>query len=126
VPTHTFETAPSDIEVLIIPGGIGARNEEAVRPVVQFLRQRFASLRWCLTVCTGSWVLARAGVLDGRRATSNKRAFRTVSFLLFVFVLCCYFFFSFFFFFFLFCFCFGLLCLLSTCSARSTGAMIAN
>jgi hypothetical protein len=34
--------------------------------------------RWCLTVCTGSAILAKTGVLDGKRATSNKKAFAWV------------------------------------------------
>jgi len=82
VPTHTFDNPPEDLEVLIIPGGIGARKDENVEPVVQFVKKVFPTLRWCLTVCTGSWVLARTGLLDGKRATSNKRAFGTVSLLI--------------------------------------------
>ena len=78
VPTHTFATAPPDLEVLIIPGGFGARKEENVEGLVEFLRGYYGRLRWCLTVCTGSAILAKSGVLDGRRATSNKKAFAWV------------------------------------------------
>ncbi|MBO1765069.1 DJ-1/PfpI family protein, partial [Escherichia coli] len=85
VPTHTFDTAPDDIEVLLIPGGLGVRgpgSEERMKPVVEYLKKLDMSgkgtLKWVLTVCTGSEVLARTGVLDGRRATTNKRAFNTV------------------------------------------------
>ncbi|KAF2004099.1 class I glutamine amidotransferase-like protein [Amniculicola lignicola CBS 123094] len=75
VPTHTFETAPEDLEVLILPGGFGSRSEENVEGLVEFLRGYGKKLKWLLTVCTGSAILAKSGLLDGRRATSNKRAF---------------------------------------------------
>ncbi|KNG46446.1 fad dependent oxidoreductase [Stemphylium lycopersici] len=82
VPTHTFDTAPDDLEVLLIPGGLGARSKEQMKPVVEYLEKLDMSgegkLRWVLTVCTGSEILARTGVLDGRRATTNKKAFNDV------------------------------------------------
>ncbi|KYK62085.1 ThiJ/PfpI family protein [Drechmeria coniospora] len=73
--THTLATAPRDIEVLLIPGGMGTRLEDLRRPEVAFIRSVFPRLRFLLTVCTGSSLAARAGVLDGREATTNKRAF---------------------------------------------------
>ncbi|KAH7115804.1 DJ-1/PfpI family protein-like protein [Dendryphion nanum] len=78
VPTHTFETAPKDIEVLLIPGGFGSRKEENLDGLVDWIREVYPSLRWCLTVCTGSAILAKTGVLNGRKATSNKKAFAWV------------------------------------------------
>lgn len=78
VPTHTFENAPTDIEVLLIPGGFGSRKEENIDGLVDWVRRVYPGLRWCLTVCTGSAILAKTGVLDGRRATSNKKAFAWV------------------------------------------------
>ncbi|KAI1105961.1 class I glutamine amidotransferase-like protein [Jackrogersella minutella] len=74
VPTRTFADAPEDVEVLLVPGGAGTRDPANVQAVVDFVRARSPRLRFLLTVCTGSAVAARAGVLDGRRATSNKRA----------------------------------------------------
>ncbi|KAL2207566.1 class I glutamine amidotransferase-like protein [Sarocladium strictum] len=75
VPTHTFDNAPDDIEVLLVPGGIGTRRLELTQPVVDFVKQRYPKLKFLLTVCTGSALTARAGVMEGKKATSNKRGF---------------------------------------------------
>ncbi len=73
VPTHTFADAPlDDIDVLLVPGGFGTRNPVNVDPVVEFLRRAGPKVKYLLTVCTGSALAAMAGVLDGKRATSNK------------------------------------------------------
>ncbi|KAI0172506.1 class I glutamine amidotransferase-like protein [Hypoxylon sp. FL1284] len=86
-PTHTFEDAmaaaaaddDNGIEVLLVPGGLGTRDPANVAAAVGFVRAVYPSLRFLLTVCTGSALAARAGVLDGRRATSNKRAWAWVT-----------------------------------------------
>ncbi|KAI1408588.1 class I glutamine amidotransferase-like protein [Hypoxylon sp. FL1857] len=72
--THTYADRPNDIEVLLLPGGSGTRDPENIQEVVDFVRGAYPRLRYLLTVCTGSAVAAKSGVLDGRRATSNKRA----------------------------------------------------
>ncbi|KAI3323779.1 DJ-1/PfpI family protein [Xylariaceae sp. AK1471] len=77
-PTHTFATAPDDIEVLIVPGGPGVRAPD-VSPMTDFIRDRYPKLRYLLTVCTGAGLAAKAGVLDGRRATTNKKAWDTIT-----------------------------------------------
>ncbi|KAI1779302.1 class I glutamine amidotransferase-like protein [Hypoxylon cercidicola] len=75
VPTHTFaDDGDDDVEVLLVPGGFGTRDPENMRQVVEYVRAAYPSLRFLLTVCTGSAVAAMSGVLDGRRATSNKVA----------------------------------------------------
>lgn len=79
VPTHTYENAPDDIEVLLVPGGMGTRDLDNTRPVREFIKARYPKLRYFLTVCTGSAVAAQAGVLDGRKATTNKLSFSSVS-----------------------------------------------
>jgi putative intracellular protease/amidase len=86
VPTHTFENAPEDLEMLLLPGGLGARgpkSDEWMKPQVEYLKKLDlsgkGSIKWVLTVCTGSEILARTGLLDGRKATTNKRAFNNVS-----------------------------------------------
>ncbi len=58
-------------EIVLVPGGPG---EVAVRvggPALEWLRQAHESSTWTTSVCTGSLVLAAAGVLEGRRATSH-------------------------------------------------------
>lgn len=72
VPTHTFTTAPP-LDVLLVPGGRGTRVP-GISSTVEYVRDVFPTLRYLITVCTGSGIAARAGVLDGRRATTNKFA----------------------------------------------------
>ncbi|KAI8632784.1 class I glutamine amidotransferase-like protein [Xylariaceae sp. FL1651] len=74
MPTHTFDNCPEDLEVLLVPGGFGARDPANTVPIVEFIKRIFPKLRYLLTVCTGSAVVAQSGILDGRRATSNKNS----------------------------------------------------
>lgn len=46
--------------------------------LIAWLKQRAEAAAMVTSVCTGAGLLARAGLLDGRRATSNKRAFAWV------------------------------------------------
>jgi transcriptional regulator GlxA family with amidase domain len=70
-PTHCISNAPP-LDVLIIPGGFGTTADN-LDPVIEFIKKTYPSLQYLFTVCTGSWLAARAGVLDGKRATSNKQ-----------------------------------------------------
>jgi putative intracellular protease/amidase len=79
VPTHTFATAPADIEVLVIPGGPGMRNGAIITAVVAYIRAAYPRLSYLVTVCTGAGLAAKAGVLDSRRATTNKSSWDTVT-----------------------------------------------
>lgn len=74
LPTHTFDDCPDGLEVLLVPGGFGNRDPAVTAPIVEFLKRIFPKLRYLLTVCTGSAIVAQSGLLDGRRATSNKRS----------------------------------------------------
>ncbi|USP76821.1 hypothetical protein yc1106_04095 [Curvularia clavata] len=71
--TATGEQNPEAIDVLIVPGGVGTRGDMSAE--IEFVKKIYPSLKAILCVCTGATILARAGVLDGRRATTNKRAF---------------------------------------------------
>ncbi|CZR68479.1 related to ThiJ/PfpI family protein [Phialocephala subalpina] len=72
-PTHTFSSPPKDIDVLLVPGGFGSRDPEIVKPAVEFIAKIYPSLKWLLTICTGSVVAAKSGVLNGKKATTYKR-----------------------------------------------------
>lgn len=64
--------------ILLIPGGQGTRTLVLDTRFVQKLAQISDRSAYCLTVCTGSALLAKTTLLDGRKATSNKRAFEWV------------------------------------------------
>jgi transcriptional regulator GlxA family with amidase domain len=75
LPTHTFANAPKDLDVLFVPGGLGTRSPAAeIQPHIDFINATYPKLQYLVTVCTGAGLAARAGVLDGRRATTNKSA----------------------------------------------------
>ncbi|KAK5626861.1 hypothetical protein RRF57_002576 [Xylaria bambusicola] len=74
VPTHTFDGCPEDLEVLLVPGGVGNRDPAVTAPIVEFVKRIYPKLRFLLTVCTGSAIVAQSGLLDGRQATSNKKS----------------------------------------------------
>jgi transcriptional regulator GlxA family with amidase domain len=74
-PTHTFANPPKDLEVLIVPGGLGTRAPApALQDAIQYINQTYPSLKYIISVCTGASLIARAGVLEGKHATTNKRS----------------------------------------------------
>ena len=75
---YRFEDCPA-FDILLVPGGKGTRRE-VDNPVLQeWLRGQAQTAQFVTSVCTGSALLARAGLLDGRRATTNKAAFEWVA-----------------------------------------------
>ena len=74
----SFQSAPA-IDLLLVPGGIGTRREVNNPVLLEWLNERSKQAELVSSVCTGSALLAKAGVLDGLRATSNKLAFAWAS-----------------------------------------------
>jgi transcriptional regulator GlxA family with amidase domain len=79
IPTDKLETALDTSEILLIPGGYGTRQEVNNKALIELIKTLAGRSRYVLTVCTGSSLLARTGLLDGRVATSNKIAFQWVT-----------------------------------------------
>lgn len=65
-------------DILLIVGGMGTRQQVNNTAFLQTLTTLVHEADWVLSVCTGSALLAKSGVLDGMRATSNKLAWQWV------------------------------------------------
>ena len=73
-PDVTITECPN-LDLLIIPGGWGTRKESKNRILVNWIGNQFTNDRLIASVCTGSSLLGKAGLLDGRDATTHWRAF---------------------------------------------------
>jgi len=76
--TRTIETVQDD-DIVFVPGGSGTRKAEKNPALLQWIAHSSARAEFTLSVCTGSLLLAKASVLDGKRATTNKAAFQWVA-----------------------------------------------
>ena len=77
--TETLENINHNLEIFLIPGGPGTRKEVDNKLLIDKMKQISNLSKYVLTVCTGSALLARTGLLDNKNATSNKRAFKWVT-----------------------------------------------
>lgn len=78
VADHGFADCPP-LDIVLVPGGMGTRREVDNPVLVEWIARQARKAETTTSVCTGAALLARAGVLDGRRATSNKRSFAWVT-----------------------------------------------
>lgn len=74
VADYSFETAPP-LDIMMVPGGTGTRTELQNPVFLEYLRTQHARTEFTTSVCTGSALLAKAGILKGHKATSNKAFF---------------------------------------------------
>jgi transcriptional regulator GlxA family with amidase domain len=75
---HGFADCPP-LDLVLVPGGIGTRSAIDDASLTDWLRGTVAGAEIAMTVCTGTALLAHAGLLDGRRATTNKMLFQWVA-----------------------------------------------
>ena len=75
---YDFANAPP-LDLTLLPGGIGTVPELDNPKLLDFLRERCPQAQINMSVCSGSALLAKAGLLDNLRATSNKMYFSLAS-----------------------------------------------
>jgi len=75
---HGFDDEVS-YDILLVPGGPGTRHEVSNSTLLDWLSEQAKTVEYMTSVCTGSALLARAGILDGYRATTNKMSFDWVA-----------------------------------------------
>ena len=76
------EAALSDLpdpEVVIVPGGLGTRSLMDDEAMLDWLRRAHQTSAWTTSVCTGSLLLAAAGILDGVEATTHWLELETLA-----------------------------------------------
>lgn len=70
VPTDDFASCPQ-ADILCVPGGHGVAEALADTATIDFIARQAAGAQWVTSVCTGAFLLGRAGLLTGKRATTH-------------------------------------------------------
>jgi transcriptional regulator GlxA family with amidase domain len=69
-PTVAVDGCPQ-LDLLLVPGGEGTRKEVDNPVLIRFIEEQARNCRFVLSVCTGSFMLHRAGLLSGKKATTH-------------------------------------------------------
>jgi transcriptional regulator GlxA family with amidase domain len=70
LPDHAFDDHPQ-LDVLVVPGGMGTRREVSNNAVTGWIRKTAADAVWVTSVCTGALLLHEAGPARGRRVATH-------------------------------------------------------
>jgi transcriptional regulator GlxA family with amidase domain len=73
IPHYAIDDCPH-LDILVVPGGAGVRLEIDNPKIIDWLAARAGDVEMVASVCTGSMLLGRAGLLDGRCATTHWRS----------------------------------------------------
>jgi transcriptional regulator GlxA family with amidase domain len=68
---HTTTVDCPPLDLLVIPGGMGTRRERHNRQLIEWIATQNERTELTTSVCTGAFLLAESGLLDGRRATTH-------------------------------------------------------
>lgn len=79
VETNLYTRDDDTLKILFVPGGSGTREKVHDNDFINFIENISKESKYIISVCTGSVLLAKAGILNGKRATTNKRAFNWVT-----------------------------------------------
>lgn len=69
-PHHSIADHPP-LDILVVPGGFGTRREIENERLLDWIAAQAASIPLTTSVCTGAFLLAKRGILDGKRATTH-------------------------------------------------------
>jgi transcriptional regulator GlxA family with amidase domain len=72
VPNHDLDSCPK-LDILLIPGGWGFRHQMNNDRLLKWITDRSRQVETLTSVCTGALLLGKAGLLDGKRATTHWR-----------------------------------------------------
>jgi transcriptional regulator GlxA family with amidase domain len=75
IETLPFSELHSESYILLIPGGMGIRYLLKNSNFINKIAELSKTAEYIMTVCTGSILFSKTGLIDGRKATSNKRVF---------------------------------------------------
>lgn len=77
IPDYSLDTAPY-FDLLVIPGGMGTRREIDNQVLLDWINKRNQEVKWMTSVCTGAFMLAKNGLLNGKRATTHWAGIETM------------------------------------------------
>ncbi|CAE6469754.1 unnamed protein product [Rhizoctonia solani] len=79
VPSKTFnQVSNMQYDIILVPGAESRVIADISPTIVNFVKTQNPGLKYLLSVCTGAWIVAKAGVLEGKNATTNKAAFKRI------------------------------------------------
>jgi len=74
IPDYTLTNSPPP-DILIIPGGNGRKIEMNNPVLLDWIKEKFSSIEFLLSVCTGSFILGKTGLLNGAKAATHHYSY---------------------------------------------------